>query len=82
MAKATKQETPRAMEKTNTPTASREDMQAIWQHLSLGVGSPIVYRGTTPTDQYPIERSNTPTDQYPKDGDFERAHHCQNNSRR
>jgi hypothetical protein len=28
------------------------------------------------------ERSNTPTDQYPKDGNYERAHHCQNNSRR
>jgi hypothetical protein len=25
-----------------------------------------------------IERSNTPTDQYPKDGNFERAHDCQN----
>jgi hypothetical protein len=29
-----------------------------------------------------VERSNTPTDQYPQDGNFEKAHDCQNNSRR
>ena len=34
----------RQWRKTNTPTASREDMQAMWQHLSLGVRSPS---GTT-----------------------------------
>jgi hypothetical protein len=28
------------------------------------------------------ERSNTPTDQYPQGGNFVRAHHDQNNSRR
>jgi hypothetical protein len=30
----------RQWRKTNTPKASREDMQDIWQRLSLGVGSP------------------------------------------
>ena len=30
----------RQWRKTNTPIASREDMQAMWQHLLLGVGSP------------------------------------------
>ena len=29
----------RQWRKTNTPTASREDMQAMWQHLLLGVRS-------------------------------------------
>jgi hypothetical protein len=40
MAKATKQNNTKGNgRKTNTPIARREDMQAMWQHLLLGVGS-------------------------------------------
>jgi hypothetical protein len=42
MAKTTKQNNTKCNgRKTSTPIARREDMQAIWQHLLLGVGQSL-----------------------------------------